>query len=429
LKSWFVFDGEFWRRDTDGRVSRFAHDCVEQMLQEAAARVDSEARTAQIKFALKSQQRASIENMVALARDLVPLPVHKLDEDKLLLGVLNGVIDLRTGKFRKARREDYITKRANVAFDANATCPNWLAFQEKISGGDQELIRFKQRMFGSTLSGVFLESIFILHGGGANGKTSEASTISDILGDYSCTADSQLMMAPHNKGGATPEILALKGKRGCFINETAEGDVLNEQRVKYVTSNEPITARGLFQDLVTFQPTHKTILSTNHKPYVRGSDLGIWRRIHYVPYEVTIPTDERDIKFKEKMLVPEAAGILNWLLIGWQELQRNNLRLMPPAVISDAANEYRGEQNTVRQFVENCCKTDASYETTSLSILFTAYQIYCSDEYGFKGRGRRQFQAELKSLGFEKTRISGNLAGYIGIKLVAPLNTSKPDPF
>ena len=72
----------------------------------------------------------------------------KLDADPMLLGALNGTIELATCTFREGRREDYITKRCAVAFDPAAQCPNWIEFQEKIANGDADLVAYKERVFG-----------------------------------------------------------------------------------------------------------------------------------------------------------------------------------------------------------------------------------------------------------------------------------------
>ena len=134
-----------------------------------------------------------------------------------------------------------------------------------------------------------------------------------------------MISADRTRGGATPEIVAVKGKRAVFINETGESDHLNESRVKYLTGNDTMSGRDLFQSIINFQPTHKVLLRTNHKPKIRGTDLGIWRRIHYVPYLVTIADDEQVELFRQTRLDPERSGILNWMLAGLKDYLANGL--------------------------------------------------------------------------------------------------------
>lgn len=249
----------------------------------------------------------------------------------MLLGVLNGTIDLRTGAFRDGRREDYITKQCAVFFDAEAQCPEWIKFQKKTADGNAELIAYKQRLFGLLLTGEMVEILFILHGDGQNRKSIEFETISGLLGDYAHAADAQVLLSPRDRGGATPEIVSVKGKRAVFINETGESDHLNESRVKYLCGNDTMSGRNLYEGIINFRPTHKTLLRTNHKPKICGTDLGIWRRIHYVPYHVTIKDEEKVEKFRETKLEPERAGILNWMLAGLKDYLAVGLR--PPPVV------------------------------------------------------------------------------------------------
>src|SRR5262249_53217961 len=155
-----------------------------------------------------SQSANALAAMVKLARSEldVVLRVKKLDADPYLLGVENGVIDLRELRFRPVRRDDYVTKRAAVAFDARAECPNWIAFMNKIFPGDEALIAYIRRACGYLLTGLTDEEVmFILWGVGYNGKSTLRETIFALLGDYAVGADASLLVSRKNAGGATPD--------------------------------------------------------------------------------------------------------------------------------------------------------------------------------------------------------------------------------
>jgi putative DNA primase/helicase len=165
--------------------------------------------------------------MVSLAEseDSVVLAVGKLDADPWLLGVLNGVIDLRSGQFRPGRQEDLITKRANVVFDAAAKCPEWLKFLDTITGGDADLQSYMQRAVGYSLTGSVCEEVlFVLYGTGSNGKSTFRETLHALFGDYALAADASLLTERKKAGSATEEIARLKGRRFVAVNETGEND-------------------------------------------------------------------------------------------------------------------------------------------------------------------------------------------------------------
>jgi putative DNA primase/helicase len=339
---WVIWEGTHWRVDDDGAIMRLAKETVEALYAEAARLKDESKRGDLRKHAFKCEAEARLKAMVSLATTEreVTLSSQQLDADPWLLGTQNGVLELQTGKFRPAKRDDYITLRTGVAFDPAAACPDWLAFLDKVTGGDRSLSAYLKRVAGYTLTGSTREEVlFVPYGTGNNGKSTFRETLHEVLGDYAVAADAALLIERKAPGGATPEIARLKGRRLVAINETAENDRLNEARVKFITSQDKITARNLYQDFFDFEPTHKTFLTTNHKPIIRGTDTGIWRRIHLLPFTVTIPSHEVEKDFRERRLIPELSGILNWALEGLRAYLREGLD--PPAAVREATGASR----------------------------------------------------------------------------------------
>src|ERR1700730_4670014 len=136
----------------------------------------------------------------------------------------------------------------------------------------------------------------------------------------------------------------------------------------------------LFESVINFRPTHKSFLRTNHKPKIRGTDLGIWRRIHYWPYTVTIRDDEKVVKFRETQLDPERAGILNWMLAGLKDYQAGGLR--PPPIVCQATKEYRQEMNVTAQWIGATCESSKIGAKLRLSTLYKSYSKWALDEVG-----------------------------------------------
>jgi putative DNA primase/helicase len=368
-RKWIIWNGSGWDIDNDGAIMRFAKETAEAMYPEALALANDDDRTKLLKHALKSQAEARLKAMVSLAETEAEVVVSasKLDADPWLLGVQNGVIDLKTDQFRPARQEDLITKHTDVAFDPQAQCPEWLKFLDTVAGGEADLQSYLQRAAGYTLTGSVREEVmFVSHGTGLNGKTTFRETAHSLLGDYALAADAGLLIERKTPGGATPELARLKGRRLVSINETSENDHLNEARVKFITSQDKITARNLYQDFFDFDPSHKTFLTTNHKPIIRGTDIGIWRRIHLLPFTVVIPADKVEKDFRERRLMPELPGILNWALAGLAAYRE--LGLNPPATVLASTQAYREDMDVVGQWLAERCEMDpnASVPTGSL---------------------------------------------------------------
>jgi putative DNA primase/helicase len=358
-RSWIVWNGTRWIIDDDGGVMRFAKQTVHSMYHDALAVRDDSKKTALIKHALNSQSAKHLEAMVNLATTEaeVVLPARQLDADPWLLGVQNGVLELKTGTFRPAARDDYITKSIAVPYDPQALCPNWFKLLDTITAEDKPLSAYLQRAVGYALTGSTREEVlFVLYGIGNNGKSTWRETLHALFGDYAIASDAGLLIERKTPGGATPELARLKGRRFVAINETSENDHLNEARVKFITSHDMITARDLYQKLFDFVPTHKTFLTTNHKPIIRGTDVGIWRRIHLLPFTVTISPEKVEKDFRERRLVPELPGILNWAMEGLRAYLKEGLN--PPRAVYAATHEYQQDMDVVGQWIDERCGLD-----------------------------------------------------------------------
>jgi putative DNA primase/helicase len=396
---WIVWNGSRWEIDDDGAAMRLAKETVEAMYSEALVLANEQDRTALLKHAIKAQAEARLKAMSSLAESeaAVVLPANNLDADPWVLGVQNGAVELKTGKFRSSRREDLITKRGTVVFDPNARCPNWLKFLDTVTGGDVSLQSYIQRVVGYTLTGSAREEVmFVLYGTGNNGKSTFRETVHSFVGDYALAADAGLLIERKTPGGATPELARLKGRRLVSINETSENDHLNEARVKFITSQDKITARNLYQGFFDFDPSHKTFLTTNHKPIIRGTDIGIWRRIHLLPFTVAIPPEMVEKDFRERRLMPELSGILNWALAGLAAYRKQGLH--PPEAVLASTENYRQDMDVVGQWIDERCERDPNASIPT-SYAYSDYSQWATDEVGWELK-KLTFRRNISDRGF-----------------------------
>jgi putative DNA primase/helicase len=218
-------------------------------------------------------------------------------------------------------------------------------------------------------------------------------------------------------------VARLHGRRLVTVNETEEGDHLNESRVKFITSHDIINARNLYEEPFDFTPSHKTVMTTNHKPIVRGTDRGIWKRIHLWPFLCIIPEKEREVNFREQKLVPELSGILNWALAGLEAYRREGLN--PPKVVEDATAEYRKDMDIVGRWIDERCSRDANAEYAT-SVLHFDYQEWARDEIGFT-MSAIAFGRELSNRGFSRIKVKDSQGierrGIAGLKLKKPTSS------
>jgi putative DNA primase/helicase len=415
---WLVWNDFRWKVDDEGAIVRLAKETVEAMYHEALAFARQEDRDALLRHAIKSQAEARLKAMVALTESEadVVLPAGRLDADPWLLGVRNGVVDLKSGMFREPRRQDHITKGANVTFDPDAQCPNWLEFLATITGGNRELQSYIQRVAGYALTGsVREETMFVLYGTGNNGKSTFRETLHTILGDYALAADAGLLTERKIAGGATEEIARLRGRRFVAVNETAENDHLNEARIKFITSQDTITARNLYGHLFDFFPSHKTFLTTNHKPIVRGTDEGIWRRVQLIPFTVTIDKNSVEKDYRERRLLPEPSGILNWMLAGLAAYHKEGLN--PPGMVLASTQDYRNEMDVVGQWITERCELDSQADVAT-SLAHRDYCRWADEEVGWTLKKLR-FRRHLSDRGFAAVKGAHGQRMTAGLRLKA----------
>jgi putative DNA primase/helicase len=431
---WVVYRSGIWNVDDDGYVLRLAQELVNSyeadvaalegrrvlLLTQNAAPADIQAVDGLIKATRAFQKRlgamSTVKAIEAALRTRTGLRAHpsEFDADPWVVGTRGGrLVDLRTGKSRPAKRSDRIMRTINAEHDPSAKCPHWESFIDEITCGDVELARFLQRALGYSMVGVTYEQVFFLcTGNGANGKSTMLQVIREVIGGHSATAPSDSFVG--RRDGAIPnDIARLAGARFVLASETRENAALEENIVKQMTGEDAITARFLNREFFEFDPRFTIWMTTNHKPRVRGSDRGIWRRIKVVPFKASFENERRNKNLKE-MLIQESSGILNWLLEGiamWREMGLGD----PPAVTMENV-EYRRDEDVVLSFIEGACVL-SSTAVTPASDLFKRFSSWSRDN-GEIVRSQRWLGVRLRSVeGVTAIQLPDGTRAYKGIRV------------
>jgi len=348
-KKWLFWDGRRWCTDGNAEIQARAKDVVRDLYEEAKQFDYDWDREELANHAMKTEAVRRRKAMIEAAtweREAWVSP-EDLDTDSWLLNCGNGTVDLRTGSMRPAERTDLITKLAQTDYVNDAQCPKWRRFVGEILGGNDGIVSFLQKAAGWALTGDMSEQIlFILHGNGANGKSTFVNTLLNLLGDYGMATPTETFMK--RSGRMSNDIARLRGRRLVTTIEADEGNRFSESLVKQITGNDRLTARFLYGEYFDFDPTFKIFIATNHKPVIRGTDHAIWRRIRLVPFSVTFPEKKQD-KNLLAALKDEYPGILNWLIEGCLRWQTEGLGA-PPAV-REATEKYRTEMDVIGSFL------------------------------------------------------------------------------
>ena len=396
---WIMWDGVRWQPDETDEIQVRAESVIRSMYEAANKTEDLNRRAALAKHAVTSESLSRRRAMVELARSMVPALIRDLDNDPFQLGVRNGVIDLRTGELREGRREDLITKQADVTYDPDAEAPTWTAFLRDTFNGDDSLIKFVQKAIGYSLTGSTREQVvFICHGSGENGKSTLINTIGSILNDYH-VATPPSTIALSKSYGIPNDLARLRGIRYTSLLEFQEGRRIDEPLLKAMSGGDTIAARFLHAEYFDLHMQAKLFLGTNHKPVFRGTDHGLWRRIRMIPFTVKVPDEKRDSELGKKLLA-ESSGILNWALHGlacWLDEG-----LDQPAAVLMATSDFRTESDVLGDFLDEFVEKAPGWECPS-SYLYDAYRKWCEDS-GERAESQRWLTIRLEERGYSRKR-------------------------
>ena len=401
LKAWLIWRDGHWRFDSFGEVMEFAKQVAKGLYAEAANASNQSSRGMVARWANSSLQITRLKAMVELSQPRLAVSVTQLDADPWMLGVKNGVVDLRKGELRDARPEDFITKLADVAFDPSASCPVWEAFVKGCMGGSQDLVDLIQIAAGYSLTGLTTEQVFFfLYGSGANGKSTFINALREIMGANAIQSQPETIMAQRNASasGPTPEIARLARVRLVAMVETEEGQRLAESRLKQLTGGDAITARVLHGSPFDFVPRMKLWISGNHKPVIRGDDHGIWRRIVMVPFNVVLKPEQRDKELPNKLRA-EFSGILSWLLQGCLKWQQHGLAIPPE--VERQVEQYRSEMDLIAQWLDDCCTQEPQSRCPARGA-YISFSNWCR-QGGHNPVSEVRFAQKMAERGFEHT--------------------------
>ena len=400
---WLSWDGARWQFDD----TLAAYDLVRKVCRVAAAQCNK------IKLAsvLASAKTVAAVERLAKSDRRIAATVDQWDTDPWSLNTPDGVIDLLTGKLRLHRATDYMTKITAVSPDVDCSAPNWLAFLDRITANNDELIAFLQRMAGYALTGSTQEhALFFGYGTGANGKTTFVNAITGVAGDYHRTAPIETFTAAQTERHPT-DLAGLRGARLVTATETEEGRRWAEAKIKALTGGDKIAARFMRQDFFEYTPQFKLLIAGNHKPGLRSVDEAIRRRFHLVPFDVTIPPEERDSDLGER-LRDEWPGILAWMIDGCLDWQKCGLA--PPESVTSATAAYLEAEDAMAAWLDEVGTRNVNtWEATK--TLFNSWKAWADDAGEHAGTMKR-FVQNLETRGLTPER-RAHARGFRGFRI------------
>lgn len=399
---WRRWTGAAWQENKTGVAFHLARELAREL-----AGKDDKAKptTASTKFAKGVEQFARADPVFATTSEY-------WDRDPMMLGTPGGVVDLRTGRLRRATSEDGITKLTPVAPADKSDCPIWLRFLDEATGDDVGMVRFLKQFCGYSLTGDTREhALLFVFGPGGNGKSVFLNVLTGILGNYAKTATMDAFTASRTDRHTT-EIAMLHGARLVTVSETEEGRQWAESRIKQLTGGDPISAHFMRQDNFTFRPQFKLAIVGNHMPSLQTVDEAHRRRFNLVPFTNKPATPDPAL---EQKLKAEWPAILRWAIEGCLDWQAH--RLVRPLSVVQATNEYFDDQDLFGQWLADECDVEPGnpHKWETVAKLYESWNAY-ANRAGEKPKTKKSFSAELQKKGFARKPVA-KARGFSGIRL------------
>ena len=420
---WFHWDGGYWKPDVENlEMQELAKRLAPIIASEVVHYNDADKQAEVMRWALQAKSNSRISGSIesATSDPRVIVGVENWDSDETLLGVSNGVIDLRTGELLKGRPDLYITRRAPVAYTPGIRNVKWEQFLDFATGGDKELQDWLQRAAGYSLTGLRTHDVmFLVYGPAGSGKNTMVEALVKCLGtsQYAWPLDSSILAQGDGQshGSDLYHWAELRGRRMVWVDELPESERMKENSVKKLTGSSEISARSPGEKPFTFQSRAKLWVTTNHRPII--NDDAMWRRIRPVPLN-KVP-ENPDPELKAYIFDPEGAlpAVLSWAVEGAIKLLGSSARdaLGWCSAVSEAAEMYRKNEDRIGIFLNEETK-ESEGATTPIKALYAVYRAW-SEERGERPMTQIAFQRKISDRGLEVTGL-GSKAEVIGRALM-----------
>jgi len=365
-------------------------------------------------------QRRPQDNALHLSRDFFGIEADVFDADPDRINLLNGTLNLKNFTLAKHDPGDRLRKQARIHYDPNADCPKFKQFMRAITCDDAELAAFLRRALGLALTGsVDHDYVVFCIGEGSNGKSTLFDVVRTLLADYFTPLPVEAILTQRGAGRDAVgeyERVNLFRARMALCSEIPNDRRLNESLIKDLVGGDMVNARNPYGRPFSFVPTHKLFVFGNVKPEVRGTDSGIWRRVHIAPFNHAFPKsgEEGNIPREQvtKELIEEAPGILNWLIEGLKDIRKNGLN--PPLAVRAATDAYKSESDKLAQFIDERCEISPGSQI-GVTEFYRAFTEYCQESGERRPQTKNAIGRAMTQKGFESRRGTGGKWIYEGI--------------
>jgi P4 family phage/plasmid primase-like protien len=215
---------------------------------------------------------------------------------------------------------------------------------------------------------------FVLYGqSAANGKSEMLAMVSGLLPEVAVCAIPPTRFVDERM---------LAQLAGCSLN--ACGELGTPQAVaadvfKSVVTGDKVLAKEIYRPAVFFKPVALHLFATNILPGFRnGLDRGVQRRLLVVPFNRSIPENERIARIGSRIATEEADALLSFAVEGASRALANGCYTEPRAC-REALRDWVYNSDAVLAWMESCTEFSITAKT-SCKAAHEDFKAWAQDE-------------------------------------------------
>jgi P4 family phage/plasmid primase-like protien len=317
-----------------------------------------------------------------------PLPVINCQNGELWIDD-DGNVERREHRF-----DSYLRHCLPVAYDPKAKCPEYDDAVTTFFDDDESLIAFLDELSGYTIqTRRNAPLIAILTGGGANGKTMLATTLTKLMGP-SLVQSQRIDEFSSSRFGMG----SLCGKLLYLDDDVRSGAKLNDGILKTISEEKQVTGELKYKPQFNFTVRTYPMLLCNNVPSIADISVGMRRRLIVIPFNHTFSEKEQDRELFPWIWENELSGVLNRALRGYKRFVTRGSRFAPPAAVRAATKRFMREAHPVTAFIEEQCTSDAD-AVCLMQDLYGGYRRWAARAGFTMTQNQLTFRRNLEHLG------------------------------
>jgi len=341
----------------------------------------------------------------------------KLDAKVDVWAFENGVLNLKTGKFRKGfRSDDYLTRHLDFEYNkyVDNNKLNYLKEQfKKVLNYDDEHLDYFMSIIGASLTGNShkLKQMYFgvdgCDGIGNNGKTNTFSIINDIFNIYVYKTNKTLLEEDNKK--LHKQMIQTKGMRIVWADEWGKKRP-NYELIKTIADGLDYENEIMYGTCEIFKVMFKMFILTNHTPNLSSDEEAVYNRFRQITFGSHFDTQGNtteenyenlqfiaDVSMRENIVNNYKNEMIAWVLEYSKQFLIDYKLPCIPAKFANDTKDTKNSNDLFRQIIED------DYEEGDEDDYVSIYDLMIKSKIRDDKNGKKKIINKMKQLSYKTT--------------------------